>query len=113
MILEADVTLEGYGTPRQQGSLRRPFPGGNLIDFLCQTHNSNTKFRSTQCSSLAVHWFTVTDQNSLIVQVSEVRSRIPSKQKDDVHSVEVQEESAPIRSSADLRCNHQNHRSPA
>ncbi|CAB1418468.1 unnamed protein product, partial [Pleuronectes platessa] len=44
---------------------------------------------------------------------AEGRSRIPSKQKDEVHSVEEQEEFAPIRSSADLRCNHQTQRSPA
>ncbi|XP_060939684.1 protein FAM151A [Limanda limanda] len=55
---------------RQQGSLRRFYPGGNLMDFLCQTHNSNTKL-STQCSSLAVHWFTVTDQSSLMAQLSD------------------------------------------
>nr|XP_019966121.1 PREDICTED: protein FAM151A isoform X2 [Paralichthys olivaceus] len=57
----------------QQGSLRRFYPGGNLMDFLCQTHNSNTKFlsKATQCSSVAVHWFTVTDQTSLMAQLTD------------------------------------------
>uniref|UniRef100_A0A3P8SLV6 Protein FAM151A n=1 Tax=Amphiprion percula TaxID=161767 RepID=A0A3P8SLV6_AMPPE len=51
---------------------RRFYPGGDLMDFLHPTHNSdNNLVRETrQRSSLEVRWFTVTDQTSLLPQLS-------------------------------------------
>ncbi|XP_018551452.1 protein FAM151A [Lates calcarifer] len=58
---------------RQQGRLRRFYPGGDLMDFLHPTHNSDPNFLSTVThgNSLAVRWFTVTDQTSLLAQLSD------------------------------------------
>ncbi|XP_037643957.1 protein FAM151A isoform X1 [Sebastes umbrosus] len=57
---------------RQQGLLRRFYPGGDLMDFLYPDHNSDSDFLSTatQRNSLAVRWFRVTDQTSLLAQLS-------------------------------------------
>ncbi|XP_078029028.1 protein FAM151A isoform X2 [Epinephelus lanceolatus] len=58
---------------RQQGLLRRFYPGGNLMDFLYPGHNSDADVLSTatQHNSLAVHWLRVTDKTSLLAQFSE------------------------------------------
>ncbi|XP_054452646.1 protein FAM151A [Anoplopoma fimbria] len=58
---------------RQQGLLRRFYPGGDLMDFLHPTHNSDDDFlfRVTQQNSLAVRWFRVTDRTSLLAQLSD------------------------------------------
>ncbi|KAM7401376.1 hypothetical protein PAMA_005525 [Pampus argenteus] len=58
---------------RQQGLLRRFYPGGDLMNFLNPTLHSDTDFLSavTQHNSLEVHWFTVTDQASLLAQLSD------------------------------------------
>ncbi|XP_051254929.1 protein FAM151A [Dicentrarchus labrax] len=58
---------------RKQGHLRRFYPGGDLMDFLYPLHKSDTSFKSavSQRNSLAVHWFTVTDRTSLLVQLSD------------------------------------------
>ncbi|XP_067460966.1 protein FAM151A [Thunnus thynnus] len=58
---------------RQQGRLRRFYPGGDLMDFLYHTHHPDSNFPSavTQHDSLEVHWFTVTDQASLLAQLSD------------------------------------------
>ncbi|GLD69905.1 protein FAM151A isoform X1 [Lates japonicus] len=58
---------------RQQGRLRRFYPGGDLMDFLHPTHNPDTNFLSTVThgNNLAVRWFTVTDQTSLLAQLSD------------------------------------------
>nr|XP_020475251.1 protein FAM151A isoform X2 [Monopterus albus] len=55
---------------RQQFHLRQFYPGGDLMDFLT-TPSSHTSYQSTQHSSLAVRWFTVTDQASLLAQFSD------------------------------------------
>ncbi|XP_068594332.1 protein FAM151A [Cebidichthys violaceus] len=57
---------------KQQGLLRRFYPGGDLMDFLYPTHNSdnNFLFTVTQRNSLAVRWFRVTDRPSLLAQLS-------------------------------------------
>ncbi|XP_073347498.1 protein FAM151A [Pagrus major] len=57
----------------QQGRLRRFYPGGDLMDFLCPVHHSHTNHRSTvtQHSSLVVHWSTVTERSSLLAQLSD------------------------------------------
>ncbi|KAM9349996.1 protein FAM151A [Symphorus nematophorus] len=44
----------------KQGRQRRFYPGGDLMDFIYQTHSSDI-----QRNSLAVRWITVTDSNSL------------------------------------------------
>ncbi|KAG7525673.1 FAM151A isoform X1 protein [Solea senegalensis] len=57
-----------------QGRVRTFYPGGDLMDFLCPNHNSDTSFLSTavtQRSSLNVHWFTVTDRASLLAQLTD------------------------------------------
>ncbi|XP_035490258.2 protein FAM151A [Scophthalmus maximus] len=46
----------------QRGRPRTFYPGGDLMDFLST---------ATQRSSLAVHWFTVTDHASLLAQLSD------------------------------------------
>ncbi|XP_038574872.1 protein FAM151A isoform X1 [Micropterus salmoides] len=57
----------------QRGRLRRFYPGGDLMDFLYPVHSSDTNFlsASTQPNSLGIHWFTVTDQTSLLAQLSD------------------------------------------
>ncbi|KAL7386169.1 hypothetical protein ABVT39_004784 [Epinephelus coioides] len=57
---------------RDQGLLRRFYPGGNLMDFLYPGHNSDADVLSTatQHNSLAVHWLRVTDKTSLLAQFS-------------------------------------------
>lgn len=57
----------------QQGRLRRFYPGGDLMDFLCPAHNSHTNHQSTVTlnNSLEVHWFTVTERTSLLAQLSD------------------------------------------
>ncbi|XP_042352876.1 protein FAM151A [Plectropomus leopardus] len=57
---------------KQQGLLRRFYPGGNLMDFLFPIRNSDTDLPSTvtRQSSLEVRWFRVTDQTSVFAQLS-------------------------------------------
>ncbi|KAI3375358.1 hypothetical protein L3Q82_021851 [Scortum barcoo] len=57
---------------RQKSQLRRFYPGGDLMDFFYPVHNSHTSSPATvaQRSSLAVRWSTVTDQTSLLAQLS-------------------------------------------
>lgn len=45
------------------------------MDFLYHTHRSDTNFLSavTQHHSLEVHWFTITDQASLLAQLSGIK----------------------------------------
>ncbi|XP_068427527.1 protein FAM151A [Clinocottus analis] len=58
---------------KQQGLLRRFYPGGDLMDFLYPTHNSDNDFlfSVSQRNSLAVRWFRVTDRTSLLAQLSD------------------------------------------
>ncbi|CAG5954923.1 unnamed protein product, partial [Menidia menidia] len=55
---------------RKQNQFRRFYPGGNLMDFLFPIHDTTFLPAFTQPNSLAVHWFTVTDQASLLTQLS-------------------------------------------
>ncbi|KAK5859370.1 hypothetical protein PBY51_020930 [Eleginops maclovinus] len=59
---------------RQQGLLRRFYPGGDLMDFLYPNHNSNSGFLSKvpRRSSLDVRWVRVTDRTSLLETLSGV-----------------------------------------
>ncbi|XP_008303865.1 protein FAM151A-like, partial [Stegastes partitus] len=56
----------------RQSQWRKFYPGGDLMDFLHPTHNSDNKLTPEvrRRSSLAVRWFTVTDQASLLDQLS-------------------------------------------
>ncbi|XP_053186608.1 protein FAM151A [Scomber japonicus] len=58
------------GQPRR---LRRFYPGGDLMDFLYHTQRSHTNPPSAvpQNNILEVHWFTVTDQASLLAKLSD------------------------------------------
>ncbi|KAM9718404.1 protein FAM151A [Menidia menidia] len=56
---------------RKQNQFRRFYPGGNLMDFLFPIHDTTFLPAFTQPNSLAVHWFTVTDQASLLTQLSD------------------------------------------
>ncbi|XP_028987574.1 protein FAM151A [Betta splendens] len=59
-------------TARQQHRLRKFYPGGDLMDFLNPAHSSDTSsLHPTQRNSLAVPWFTVADQASLLAQLSD------------------------------------------
>ncbi|XP_070774981.1 protein FAM151A [Enoplosus armatus] len=55
---------------RQQGRLRRFYPGGDLMDFLYPDTNFLSPVTGRR-NSLAVHWFTATDQTSLLAQLSD------------------------------------------
>ncbi|XP_059199917.1 protein FAM151A [Centropristis striata] len=58
---------------RQQGLMRRFYPGGDLMDFLYPVHKSDRDSPSTaykQGNSLAVHWLRVSDHTSLLTQLS-------------------------------------------
>nr|XP_020483395.2 protein FAM151A-like [Labrus bergylta] len=57
---------------RQQGRVRRFYPGGDLMDFLFPAHTSDLHFMSTvtQHNSEEVRWFTVRDLPSLMVQLT-------------------------------------------
>ncbi|KAM3865914.1 protein FAM151A [Diretmus argenteus] len=58
---------------RQQGRLRRYYPGGDLMEYFYPTHDSDFNFLSAGAdrSSLAIHWFTITDRDSLLAQLSD------------------------------------------
>lgn len=58
---------------RQQGHVRRFYPGGDLMDFLNPTQISHQDYSSTvpQPNSLEVQWFAVCDQSSLLAQLSD------------------------------------------
>ncbi|XP_039672863.1 protein FAM151A isoform X2 [Perca fluviatilis] len=56
---------------KQQGLLRRFYPGGDLMDFLYPIHNPDSLSTAAQRNSLAVHWFTVTERSSLLAQLSD------------------------------------------
>ncbi|XP_075340392.1 protein FAM151A [Odontesthes bonariensis] len=51
----------------EQNHFRRFYPGGSLMDFFYPSHNSDTAFMP---NSLAVHWFTITEQASLLTHLS-------------------------------------------
>ncbi|XP_030608601.1 protein FAM151A [Archocentrus centrarchus] len=55
------------------GKKRRFYPGGDLMEFLHPAHSSDTSFinGATQMNSLGVRWFPVTDQASLLAQLSD------------------------------------------
>ncbi|XP_051809496.1 protein FAM151A isoform X2 [Acanthochromis polyacanthus] len=60
----------------RQSDPRRFYPGGDLMDFLHPTRNSDNNFlreagtEKHRSSSLEVRWFTVTDRASLLPQLS-------------------------------------------
>ncbi|XP_047444356.1 protein FAM151A isoform X2 [Mugil cephalus] len=56
-----------------RSQVRKFYPGGDLLDFLYPTHypGTNVSPAATQHSSLAVRWFTVNDQASLLAQLSD------------------------------------------
>ncbi|XP_032388227.1 protein FAM151A isoform X1 [Etheostoma spectabile] len=56
---------------KQQGLLRRFYPGGDLMDFLYPIHNPDFLSAATQRNSLAVRWVTVTDGASLLARLSD------------------------------------------